>query len=288
MAQNMHKNALLLIIDFTFTGLRLHGVKTSSNQPNGKCQVSKSNGRITANHIEIDCPSSSDYCYVVVMEDGVKILLTRPIKPNGRGKVAFPGLMVFDHKNCNFHIKMSLYKLRLVNHPARTWTEKVRVLRNGVELPQFELVGYRIVNMATIDVINQNALHFNDAITLYIQFRITVSTKVSLMHTPLALGCLFNKKFLYGGRLAVFQDTDLKLYKTARDLKTGKTDFVVSLFKCKSCEIYESTGDSEILKLKTESNDEILIYFDNKTKRFLWQNAFNFAIATANKWKNPL
>lgn len=277
----------LLIINFIFTGLRLQAVKlvmarSKFHQPNDTVSKSTTNGRITAHHIEIDAPSSSDYCYVLVIENDVKIVATRPIKPNHQGRVVFPGSMVFAHQTCDFHLKMSLYKLMLVNPPVHSWTKKIRKLWNGVELPQFELVGYKTFDMSNI---NQNhAFHFNDA-TLYIQFQITVGTGIRPMHTPLALGGMFYNTFFYSGKQAVLQDTDLKLYKTAEDLQAGKCEFVVSLFKCETCDIFENT--SEILKLQTMDN-EILLYFPNKTALTLWQNAFNFAIVTGNKWKKGL
>lgn len=285
----------LLIIDFTFTGLRLQGAKqakarSKSKHPDDKMSRSTTNGQITAQHFEVDTAlrtaPSNDYCYVLIIQDDVKIMDTRPSKPNPKGKAVFPGVMVFNHQTYNFCLKMSLYKLRLVKHPSvLSRTENIRRLWNGVEIPQFELVGNTTVNLANINHINQNGVNFCSA-TLHIQFRVTVGTDERPMHAPLALGRMLNNTFMHDARLAVLQNTDLKLYKTAEDLKDDKFEFIISLFRCDTCEIDSMTN--EILKLVTATNNEILLYFPNKTALMSWQNAFNVAIVAAKKWRRAL
>lgn len=222
------------------------------------------------------------FCYVMVVENDVKIVASRPTKPDRQGIVVFPGCMVFDQQTCDFQLKMSLYKLS-VKPPVQSWTKKIKKLWQGVEIPQFELMGYRTINMTNID---QKVFRFSDA-TLYMQLRVTVGTGVGPMRTPLAVGSLIQNTFFYGGRLAVLENTDLKLYKTAADLRDGKIDLVFSLFDCHTCDVYENS--SEILKLTTWNNSvELFIYFPDKMAQLLWQNAFNFAISCGNRWKKAL
>lgn len=254
-------------------------------QPNDAMKPT-ANGRITADHIEIDTPLLSDnatphFCYVLVIENDVKIVATRPTKPNRQGTLVFPGCMVFDHQTCDFHLKMSLYKLALVEPPIQSWTKKIQKLWKGVQIPQFELVGYRTLSMTNI---SKKIFHFTNA-TLYIQFRITVGTGIRPLLTPVSVGGMLHNTFFFGGRLAVLQDTDLKLYKTVGDLQVGKIDFVMSLFRCQTCDIYVA---NEILRLKTVGNNEFLVYLPSERAQILWQNAFNFAIIASEKWRRAL